>query len=364
MSLLEHLKLLAALPGGAGREEAVAQALAESLKDGASRVDVDPMGNLVATFGRGEASLLVLAHLDEVGLLVRGVEADGRLRLAPNGYIDARAWLAQPVEVHTDSGPVPGVVGVVGRHLLSDEEARRPLEVEGLWVEVGASSAEEALGLGIRIGDPVLAVPGLKRLAGGRILSKALDNRIGCALLVAIAEEIEPSGLDFTLYLAASVQEEIGSRGAKVLGESLRPSIALVFDTVSGVGALTEGASGLPRLGRGPVIRAADFMPDWVMGAHYSLPIRRRLKSLAEEAGIAYQEDVASTWTDAATLHLSGGGVPTGGLFVPRLHSHSPCEVADLGDIEAAARLALAFVTSLDAKGLEALRGGWSVGAP
>jgi putative aminopeptidase FrvX len=238
------------------------------------------------------------------------------------------------------------------------------VEVVDLWVEVGASSAEEASSLGIRVGDPVLAKPGLQTLSGGRILSKALDNRIGCAVVLEIAEGLKPEGLDFTLYLAASVQEEIGSRGAGMLGEKLSPSIALVLDTVAGLGAGSQGPAGIARLGRGPVLRVADFIPDWVMGAHYSPAIRRHLRGLAEEAGIPCQEDVAQTWTDAATLHRSGAGVPTAGLLVPRLHAHSPAEVADLADIEAASRLASAFVSSLDAKAVLTLRGGRLLGGP
>lgn len=358
MTMLKHLERLTALPGGAGSEDPVAEALAESLREKAERVEIDPMGNLIATYGRGEASLLVLAHLDEVGFLVRGLEDDGRLRLAPNGYLDPRAWVATHVDVHTEGGSVPGVVGVANRHLLSEEEADRPVEIEDLWVEVGASSAEEAAALGVRVGDPVLARPGLQRLAGGRILSKALDNRIGCVILIAIAEVLDTSGLDYTLYLAASAQEEVGSRGASVLGNRLRPSLALVLDTVASRGAESRGPAGLARLGRGPVIRAADCMFDWVMGAHYSPSVRRHLRSLAESSRIPYQEDVADTWTDSATLHLTGEGVPLGGLFVPRIHAHSPSEVADLADIESAAELAKAFVSSMSAELVLSLRGG------
>lgn len=197
-------------------------------------------------------------------------------------------------------------------------------------------------GLGVRIGDLVTFRPNFTELAGGYVASKALDNRAGLgAVLEALAEL--PVRRDFDLYVVGAAQEEVGSRGARVAAQSLRPHVAVSVDTVAGAEPGTPPARATEVSGGGPVIRAWE----WMAGAAYHRDLFHRMQDVAEAAHIPYQLDVARTWTDACGTATAGHGVPTAGIYIPRRCAHSPCEIAKLSDIEGAGRLLAAFLGSV-----------------
>jgi endoglucanase len=355
-TLLARLRELTALPGPSGHEREVALAFAKHLRAHTDDVVLDPFGNVIGTI-RGDGAkgaVMLSAHTDEVGLVVKHVEPDGTLRVDLNGWIDPRVVLAAQVEVWTRSGPVAGVVGTRSAHLATPEDARRPVEAWDLWVHVGAESAAEAGALGVRIGDLVTYRANFQELAGGYVASKALDNRAGLSVLLEAFNAL-PARRDYDLYVVGAAQEEVGSRGARVAAQTLRPQIALCVDTVAGAEPGTPLSRATEASGGGPIVRAWEWMPGSLMGTAYHRGLFRRLQEVAEAAGIPHQLDVARTFTDACGTSGSGHGVPTGGIYMARRCAHSPCEVAKLTDFEGAARLLTVFLRELTGREVQEL---------
>ena len=346
--LLETIRDLTALPGSSGREQAVAGYMAEAFGRFTAKVEIDPLGNVAATFGTGGRKVMVTAHTDEVGLFVKYINDQGYIYFDVNGILDERVLLNSKIEVITGAGAVHlGVIGVKSRHLMTPEEFARPVNIADLWIDVGAGTRNEVADLGIRIGDPIVFRRHFDLMAGGKFAAKAIDDRAGCAVLIALAQALSAAPLNYTLYLVATSQEEIGSRGAKVAAQRLGPDMAIILDTVPAADPYTPPQQASARMGGGPVIRTADFLPQNLVGAVYSPKIIKRLRQTAEAAGIPWQEDVFRTWTDAAGLQTTGMGVPCGGVYMPRRCSHAPVEVADINDIAQTAALVTAFLRQL-----------------
>ncbi len=352
---VELLRELTAIPGPAGREEAVARAFAARLKDLAAEAYLDPMGNaIVKVAGREpKAALMLCAHTDEVGLIVKAITPDGLVFFDLNGGIDPRTLLATQVEIITAEGPVPGAVISPSAHLSRPEDRAKPVAVHDLWIQVGASTEAEAKALGIRIGDPITFRANFQELAGGYVATKALDDRVGLAIMIAAVRRVARRDRDYDLYAVAPVQEEIGARGAGVVARALRPAAAVILDTVSATEPGVPISRAAAACEKGPIIRVWDYVREDKMGTAYDRRLVDRLIRTAEASGILYQTDAAHTWTDGAAVTLAG--IPTAGIFVPRRGSHSACEVMSLADAEAAADLLAAFLEGLTGADLTAL---------
>jgi len=353
----DFLKTLVSIPGGSGFEEDVAREMLRQFKGFAHDVSADPMGNVIARIGpsKSKKSVMVCAHTDEVGMCVKHIGPGGYVFFDLNGWIDERVLLGQKVDIVSRKGVQTGVIGVKPKHLVMPEDLKRPISAHDLWIDVGAASAEEVAEIGIEIGDFIVYHPNYQELGRGYVVSKALDDRMGCTVLRELARDLKSLSLDYTVYLVAAAQEEIGSRGAKVAAQSLRPDLALILDTVPGADLTIPPQQATAQLGKGPVIRTMDFMPN-MLGTIYSRKIRDRLIDTANRHSISYQTDIFRTWTDAATVHMEGGGIPCGGIFIPRRCSHSPTEIAHIEDMNNAHRLSLAFLSELNGTTIEELR--------
>ncbi len=353
--MLDLFKKLAETPGGSGFEEPVINLIASEMRKHLSRVNIDVMGNVVAMIpGQSKRSVIVCVHSDEVGLLVKYIDPKGYLYFDLNGMIDERVLLSTRVDICSEPGIFEGVIGVKSRHLLSPEDLKKAVNLSDLWIDVGAGSDREVLARGIRIGDPIVFHPNFTPIGENTILSKAIDNRAGCAILLHAAEKMKPMKLDYTLYFVAAVQEEIGSRGAKVVAQTLQPDLAIVIDTLPAADPATPPQQATGECGKGPVIRTMDVFSNG-QGTIYSRKIRQRLIEVAEKHGIPYQRDIFRTWTDASAIHLAGKGIPTGGIFIPRRYSHSPVELVKWPDVENTAGLLLRFLEELDSGLIEKL---------
>jgi putative aminopeptidase FrvX len=349
MDLIDLIERLTAIPGPSGFEDAVAIAIRSELEGLDGTIEFDAIGNLVLRMPaeQGAPRLLIAAHMDEVGLLVGFIADDGMLYCARNGFIDERTLPGSRIEIWTDAGPVLGIVGAKSRHQVTAADLARAPEVEDLWIDVGATSADGVRALGIRIGQPATTWSPLRRLGDGLITGKAIDNRAGCAVLIEVARAVAGRARDYELVFAWATQEEVGSRGARVLAQWLDPTAAVVVDTMPAGDDSTPRHRATARVGEGPVIRAQDTRAT--MGTLYSQAVRRRLEDAAEALDIPFQVDCYPTWTDACEIHLGGRGVPTGGLFLPRRCAHSANEVIDVADITRAIDL-LVELTSIDAE--------------
>jgi putative aminopeptidase FrvX len=352
--MLDLLEKLTGIPGGSGFEEEIIEAIASELKTRLPDVSIDPMGNVIGKLGKGTKSIMVCVHSDEVGMLVKYIDPKGFIYFELNGMIDERVLLSTKVDICTDKGVYTGVVGVKNRHLLTPEDLKRPISLSDLWVDMGAASAEEIRKWGIEIGDPIVFHPNFQKIGKETIVSKAIDNRAGCAILINLAERMKSRRIDYQLFLIAATQEEIGSRGAKVTAQTLGPDMAIVIDTVPASDPITPPQQTTSECGKGPVIRSMDVNAlGW--GTVYSKKIRKRLIATADQNGIPYQEDVARTWTDAATIHTSGKGIPCGGVYIPRRYSHSPMELVKWPDVEKTAELLFLFLKDLNSAAIKDL---------
>lgn len=352
--MLDLFKRLVEIPGGSGFEEKVIEAVAEELKKRTADISVDPIGNVVARIGGGKRSLMVCAHTDELCLLVKYIDEKGYLYFDLNGMFDERVLLSTKVDICTDRGIYTGVIGVKNPHVMTAEDKKRPILVSELWIDIGADSAEEVRSWGIEIGDPIVFHPNVQSIGKDTLISKAIDNRAGCTVLIELAERLRRERIDYQLILVAAVQEEVGSRGAKVAAQSLGPDMAIVIDTVPAADPVTPPQQATGECGKGPVIRSMD-VSALGLGTIYSKKIRQRLVATAIKHGIPHQKDIFRTWTDASTIHTSGKGIPCGGVYIPRRYSHSPVELVKWSDVEQTAELLAFFSKELRSADIEEL---------
>ena len=352
--MLEILEKLVEIPGGSGFEEKVIEFMVTELKKNLQDVSVDPMGNVIGRLGSGKKSVMVCVHSDEVGMLIKYIDPKGYIYFDLDGMIDERVLLSTKVDICTDKGIYTGVVGVKNRHLLTAEDLKRPISLSDLWIDVGAKNAEEVNKWGIEIGDPIVFHPNFQKIGTDTILSKAIDNRAGCTILIDLAERLKSKKLDYELFFVAAVQEEIGSRGAKVASQTLNPDMAIVIDTVPASDPITPPQQATSECGKGPVIRSMDVNAlGW--GTIYSKKIRQRLIDTATKKKIPFQKDIFRTWTDASAIHTSGRGIPCGGLYIPRRYSHSPTELVKWSDVERTAELLFLFLKDLNSSTIDDL---------
>ena len=219
---------------------------------------------------------MVCVHTDEMCMLVKYIDPKGYLYFDLNGMIDERVLLSTKVDICSEKGIYTGVVGVKNRHLMTAEDLKRPINISELWIDVGAESAEEVSRWGIEIGDPIVFHPNFQSIGKDTIISKAIDNRAGCAILIDLSERMKKEKIDYQLFLVAASQEEVGSRGAKVAAQTLVPDMAIVIDTVPASDPITPPQQATAECGKGPVIRSMDVNAlGW--GTIYSKKIRKRL---------------------------------------------------------------------------------------
>ena len=352
--MLKLFEKLVEIPGGSGFEEKVIEAIVSELKQSLPDVSVDPIGNVIGKIGKGKKSVMICAHTDEVGMLVKYIDLKGYIYFDLNGMIDERVLLSTKVDICTDKGIFTGVVGVKNRHLLTPEDLKKPITLSDLWIDMGAESAEEVRRWGIDIGGFIVFHPNFQRIGKDTIISKAIDNRASCAILIDLAKRMKSKKIDYQLFLVAAVQEEVGSRGAKVAAQTLGPDMAIVIDTVPALDPVTPPQQATSECGKGPVIRSMDVNAmGW--GTIYSKKIRQRLITTAVKNKIPHQKDIFRTWTDASTIHTSGRGIPCGGLYIPRRYSHSPVELVKWSDVEKTAELLYLFLKDLNSSVIEDL---------
>jgi endoglucanase len=305
----------------------------------------DGLGSSLARVGEEGPLLAVVGHIDEIGLVVTHIDEKGFLYFSPIGGWDPQILVGQRVELRGRDGVVPGVVGRKPIHLLDLEQRKKVVELKRLHIDIGAAGREEAEKL-VRIGDPAVVAAEPQPLAGTRLASRSMDNRLGAYVaLEALRRVNERSALKGTSFAAvAAVQEEIGLFGARTSAFELRPDLAIAVDVTHGTDApgVEEKELGSHALGSGPVIGR---------GSTLSPKVFELLVEAAEEAGIEHTIAASGrgTSTDADAIQISRSGIPTGLVSIPLRYMHSPVEVVDLEDVEAAVELLAAFAGRLTA---------------
>jgi endoglucanase len=338
------LARLLTTPGPSGHESGPARVWREACAEFAADVGGDQVGSSFARVpGTGSGPrLAVVGHIDEIGLHITHVESDGKLRFGQVGGWDAVVLVGQRVRIATRNGPVLGVVARKPIHLLKDEERKQAPELKQLHIDIGAEDAEEARGL-VRIGDVAVIDAEPVELRHDLVISRALDNRVGCYVAAEAARLVaEAGGAPGEVLALAVSQEETGFAGSRTSAFAHEPDVAVVVDLTFAtdqpgveLGEMTEH-----KLGSGPVIARGTSLHPRVF---------ELLHDAAEKQGIEFTVESLGrgTGTDADAIHLSRAGVPTGLVSVPCRYMHSPVEMVSLDDINAAARLIASFAQAL-----------------
>ena len=338
-----------------GTEAAVAAAVREAWTPLCDEVRVDALGNVAALLradapeaaaaGRRPPVLLLAAHTDEIGMVVTRIEKGGFLRLATIGGIDRRYLPGLAVLVH-GRRDLPGLVGTLPPHLTAPESRSRPVALEDAFVDVGLPEPE--VRAAVRVGDRVTVDRAVRRLLGEVVCGKAFDDRASVAALHETLVRLRARRRRADVLFVATVQEEVGLRGAAVAAHGLRPDVAVAVDVGFARQPGVAEHESLP-MGQGPVVaQGANFHPA-VVGA---------LRAAAAAEGVPHQAEYlpAQSGTDAWAIQVSGDGVPSGLLSLPLRYMHSPVETLDLRDLRETGRLLAAFAAGLDRPWVEGLR--------
>lgn len=332
--MLELIKKLSNAHGVSGFEDEVRDLIRAEIEGYADEVRVDKLGNLIATKNGNEKSVMLTAHIDEIGFVVKKIDEKGFIRFTPIGGWFSQIALAQRVILY-GKNKVYGVIGCKPPHVMKEEERKKAVEISEMFIDIGARSKEEVLNLGINVGTPIAIDREVAVLANNRLTGKAFDNRVGVAVAVESFKRCKSSA---TVHLVATVQEEVGLKGAKCSAYALSPDLGIAIDScVSTDFPGSESVHMDISLGKGPVITIVDASGR---GLIVSQKVLHWLREIAEKSGIPYQLEVAEGGTtDATAINLTKEGIPAGVISVPARYIHSPVEVVDLNDVNWAVEL-------------------------
>lgn len=331
MELKEYLRRLCAAPGVNGQAQA-AETAAELLRPLTDEVTVDPLGSVIARrycADHTAPTLLLEAHIDQVGFVVTGVDEKGFVRVAPCGGVDRRALPAAEAVVYGDK-PYRGVFCSVPPHLAT--ESTLP-EIEAMGLDIGLTPAEAKKA--VKPGDRAVFAPTFSEMGPHRVCAPALDNRAGCAAILYALEQLKDIALPCHLAVVFASKEEVGGHGALAAAFGTAPHAAVVTDVSFAVTPDADAAK-CGRLGGGAMLGYAPLLDSALIA---------RLEGLAEEFSISTQPEVMgrTTGTDADKISVTRAGVPTALLSIPLRYMHTPTEVVDLRDVEAVGALMAAL---------------------
>jgi len=343
LKLVDILEKLSDANGVTGREDQVRNLMKKYLKPYVDEIKEDKLGNLIA-FKKGKknaATVMIAAHMDEVGLMIKNVKKKGFLQFTKIGGMDDRILLAQKVIVHTDKGTLTGVIGSKPIHIQKEEERKKVIDADMLFIDVGAKDKEEAEKMGIKVGDVVSFDTKFVRINSNVVLGKAFDDRVGCAMIIETLRRLPK--VDCNVYVVGTIQEEVGLRGATIAAFQIKPDVGIALDAsvagdMPGVG---EGEAPA-KMGEGPVVTVADA------GLIAHPKVLRLIIDSAKQNKIPYQLETGIRGaTDAARIALSREGVPSGVVSVPVRYIHSPVAILNLDDVEKAVELVVSMIANI-----------------
>jgi putative aminopeptidase FrvX len=341
---LNLFKTLTELPGAPGNEHLVRNFMREQLSQYADEIVQDKLGSIfgVKKGNPNGPTIMVAGHMDEVGFMVSAITDNGMLRFQPLGGWWSQVLLAQRVQVMTNNGPVIGVVGSIPPHLLAEAQRNKPMEMKNMLIDIGADDREDAERIGIRPGQAILPICPFTPMANEKkILAKAWDNRYGCGLAIELLQEVKDESLNNILYSGATVQEEVGLRGAQTAANMINPDIFFALDA-SPANDMSGSKSEFGQLGKGALLRILDRS----MVTHRGM--REFILDTAETNKIPYQYFVSQGGTDAGRVHQSNEGVPSGVIGICSRYIHTHASMIHIDDYAAAKELIVKLVKACD----------------
>lgn len=344
----DFLTALLSAPGTSGFETRPADVYAAQAERYGAAVTRDAYGNVYATFNAGGNAgggpkVMLAGHLDEIGLLVTYIDKEGFLYFKGVGGWDSQQLVGQRVRVAGYKGDLLGVIGKKPIHLMDGDDRNKVSKIENLWIDIGAKTGDEAKAH-VRPGDFAVIEQPVVELLNGRLVSKAIDNRLGAYIVLEAARRAaaeKPGGAE--VVAVGTVQEEIGGIGAYIASHRLEPGVAIAVDVTH---ATDVPSIDVKREGEKPFGSGAEL----TVGSYAHRGVTARLIGTAEAAGIPYTVGMspAHTYTDADDIAKNRTGVPTAVVSIPNRYMHSPVEMIDPEDLENVIKLIAAFVGGLE----------------
>lgn len=349
---LQLFRTLTELQGASGFEHDVRRFMEQELSKYADEIVQDGLGSVFGLKKGDETGprVLVAGHMDEVGFMVTQITKNGMLRFQTLGGWWSQVLLAQRVQVMTKNGPVIGVVGSIPPHLLSDVQRAKPMDIKNMLIDIGADSYEDAIEIGVKPGQQIVPICPFTPMANEKkIMAKAWDNRYGCGLAIELLKELKDETLPNTLYSGATVQEEVGLRGAQTAANMIQPDIFYALDA-SPANDASGDKTQFGQLGKGALLRIYDR----TMVTHRGM--REFILDTAETNNIPYQYFISQGGTDAGRVHTSNSGIPSAVIGVCARYIHTHASILHVDDYAAAKELITKLVRTTDKTTLETIK--------
>lgn len=342
--MLNLMKKLSDVPGISGFEEEVFDIINDELNDVVDEIDKDSLGNLIA-FKKGEKdapTVMLASHMDEIGLMVRYIDKEGYIRFSKIGGINDQMILNQVVEIKGKNGIVTGVIGSKPPHRMKEADKKKITEFEDMFIDIGSFSKEESEKR-VSVGDPITFVNHFSEFPNELFMGKALDNRIGCLIMIETLKRINSRA---NVYGVGTVQEEVGLKGAKTSAFNINPDLAFALDvTISGDHPGIKEDEAPAKIGSGPAIILIDASGRGIITPS---KIKNLLIDSANDNDIPYQLEVSDGGTtDATAIHLTREGIPTGVISVPTRYIHTTVSIASMKDVETTIDLLVKTINNL-----------------
>ncbi len=344
---LTMFKELTEAKGISGNEKEAREVMKKYIEPYATEVFTDHLGSLIAKkVGQEDGpKVMVAGHLDEIGLMVTRIDDNGFLYFQTIGGWWSQVMLAQRVTVCTQKGDIVGVIGSKPPHIMPAEARRKPYEIKDMFIDIGATSKEEAESFGVRPGDSVVPYFEFQPMKNEKLLlAKAWDNRVGCAIAIEVLKQLKDVDHPNVVYGVGTVQEEVGLRGAKTSTNMIEPDIGIAVDT--GIAGDTPGISPNDadgKIGKGPQI----IIYDASMVSHKGL--RDFVIKTADDNNIPYQyASIAAGGTDSGSIHLTANGVPALSIGIATRYIHSHAGIIHEDDFDNAVKLIVEVIKQLD----------------
>lgn len=345
------LESMTAIPAPAGAEDLMIDYMRKAFIEAGVSTSVDTLGNVIARVKEarpGWPTVMVIAHMDQLGFVVRKIEPSGYLRLSRLGGVPEKSLACQRIVILGEKGPVPGLIATKAHHATRPEEKYRVLTVDEVFVDVCASSAREASEMGVAVGNFAVYEPHFYRL-GEIVQATSLDNRAGCAVLLMLAKELARKDFSAGLYLVGSVQEEFNLRGILPAVRAIQPALGIAVDVSVASDTPDLSYFGDLKLGAGPAINLFSFHGRGELNGVLPNPkLKDYILSVAESRKITVQRNTFfGGLTDASYVQLEGPGIPCIEIGIPLRYTHAPIEACAMSDIKACAELLASAIMDL-----------------
>ena len=340
MAASDLLKKLVSSVSVSGCEKSTLDVIKRELKPHVDEIRVDKVGNLIARKGKGGPTVMLAAHMDEIGLAVKYIDKNGFIKFETVGGWDERILPASKMIIHGSKGPVTGVIGVKPMHLLERDEMRKTIRYKDLCIDIGARNKKEVEKAGVSVGDFITFACPLEKMLSGRVTGQGLDNKVGCLVMVEAVKKLK--AFRGTLYAVGTTMEEIGLIGVRGAAYGINPDVVIAIDTTIGGDTPDFKPGECPlELGKGPVLVLKDG------GQVINSKVKKWIRDASKKAKVPLQEEVTSGGTtDAAIVPTVREGIPSGCLAVATRYIHTGIGVGDLKDMENTVKLLVAAVKS------------------